>query len=593
MRYMKYICIVILFFTLTIVSPVRGDPIITTIDSGPHLDGSSLELNARGFPTILYVSVNDLILNVCGNIYCDSGNTKTTIDGPSIDPAFGDLSYTTMVLNANGFPVIAYSHATPDSPAQHILKIVTCGNSTCTSGNVTTKLEEGLSPIFGLNLRLNDSGFPVLIYGIDNDLKLLHCGNIACDSGNVSTIVDDTGGPLASGINDRIDMYSETLNLSSSEIPTITYHRTTIINTNYTEEERLVVCGDPACSINNTFTTLFADNRYIGRNFTLKNDIPIFSYFDTTDLTQKLVICGNAVCSSGNTVSNIEVDTPRRGSLSSITLNGRGFPVFFVTHYTDIENAFLSILSCRNQFCMGKNTLIQIDMVYGSNPGIISGGFALRDNDFPIFAYTLVTGFANVGNSLKVVVCDTKTCADSPTPTATPNTPEVVSQPQITVFDPSISKIGLLHPGEAGVTGELLEWVVTVSNIGNGTGNNVVITDNLQPELKVDHVEAPGGIVKIDGQIVTVTYPSLLPGQGVQFSIFTTVRSGSTVNNTACLHADNLDSERCATGQLIRSLPITGETPWWRNGLLAALSATIGLIMIWGLRRVCHRHHSL
>ncbi|HRF98905.1 MAG TPA: hypothetical protein PLZ51_27030, partial [Aggregatilineales bacterium] len=66
-------------------------------------------------------------------------------------------------------------------------------------------------------------------------------------------------------------------------------------------------------------------------------------------------------------------------------------------------------------------------------------------------------------------------------------------EPNISVFDPAISKIGVLLPGDLGVTGERLDWVVTVTNIGNATGNNVVVTDTLRSELRVEGVVTTKG----------------------------------------------------------------------------------------------------
>jgi uncharacterized repeat protein (TIGR01451 family) len=134
--------------------------------------------------------------------------------------------------------------------------------------------------------------------------------------------------------------------------------------------------------------------------------------------------------------------------------------------------------------------------------------------------------------------------------------------PAISVFDPAISKLGFLLPGQVGVTGERIEWKVTVSNTGTGTGFNVQITDTLVTALQIDSVNAPGGTVSISGQTVTVTYASLAPGTTVNFSIFTTVLDGATVNNTVCvIDSTQPDSPECATALPVRTLPATGEIP--------------------------------
>jgi uncharacterized repeat protein (TIGR01451 family) len=145
--------------------------------------------------------------------------------------------------------------------------------------------------------------------------------------------------------------------------------------------------------------------------------------------------------------------------------------------------------------------------------------------------------------------------------------------PQIQVFDPAISKLGFLVPAQLGARGEQIEWVVTVSNVGAAAGNNVVITDTLRPELKIDRVNALGGTVSVSGQIVTVTFATIQPGQTFQFSIFTTVTDGITVDNTACVQAAGIATE-CVTAPAIAFLPNTGETPLWAH-LLRGLAVLL------------------
>jgi uncharacterized repeat protein (TIGR01451 family) len=140
--------------------------------------------------------------------------------------------------------------------------------------------------------------------------------------------------------------------------------------------------------------------------------------------------------------------------------------------------------------------------------------------------------------------------------------PPAPPAPQIGIFDPAISKMGILHPGEVGVTGEQLEWIITVSNTGTAAGNNVAVTDTLVSALQIDYVDAPGATVNISGQTVTVTYATINPGETFQFSIWTTVLNGVTVENTACV-ADPTQptGEECVTALPVSALPSTGEVP--------------------------------
>ncbi len=185
---------------------------------------------------------------------------------------------------------------------------------------------------------------------------------------------------------------------------------------------------------------------------------------------------------------------------------------------------------------------------------------------------------------------------DTDTPPGGPVTPPTggtggaaaASAPSIVTFiDPSLSKIGFLEPGETGIIGETLEWIFTVRNNGTLTATNVVISDTLHPGLRIDSIDLAVGSSNISGQTVTVTIPSLAPGQSVVFNVFTTVLNGNAiVENVACMTADSVN-ERCVTGFIVTELPQTGETPWWRDDVLLLLGI-ITVVSIGGASLMLH-----
>lgn len=133
--------------------------------------------------------------------------------------------------------------------------------------------------------------------------------------------------------------------------------------------------------------------------------------------------------------------------------------------------------------------------------------------------------------------------------------------------------------------------MTTVTNRGTASGTNVVVTDTLRNELRIDSVNASGGVVNITGQTVTVTYANIAPGQTVTFSIFTTVlRSDVVIDNTACVVA-NGTTQRCATApSAMKRLPATGEAPMWRD--MTLVMVIIGIVItllsgvfVWRFRR--------
>ena len=155
------------------------------------------------------------------------------------------------------------------------------------------------------------------------------------------------------------------------------------------------------------------------------------------------------------------------------------------------------------------------------------------------------------------------------------------------INDPAISKLGFLLPDNTGVTGEVLEWIVTVTNQNDIPITNVNIIDTLIPDLRIDRVDATGAQVNINGQTVSVTYPALNPRQTVQFSIFTTVLEGEEVSNTACVTINETGNVTCTTGLAITQLPDTGDSPFSRKWLIAIavfMTSLVGLALISRLR---------
>lgn len=147
--------------------------------------------------------------------------------------------------------------------------------------------------------------------------------------------------------------------------------------------------------------------------------------------------------------------------------------------------------------------------------------------------------------------------------------PPTCAQPEsATIFNPSIAITATLPSGSLGLPGDSITWVITVSNASAATGTNVVISDTVQNELRIDQAQTQQGEVAISDQMVVFTIPVLNPGELVQMQIDTTVLYSpikGIVLNQAMLAASSSEGPvtRTAVAELFlpTMLPATGYPP--------------------------------
>jgi uncharacterized repeat protein (TIGR01451 family) len=167
-----------------------------------------------------------------------------------------------------------------------------------------------------------------------------------------------------------------------------------------------------------------------------------------------------------------------------------------------------------------------------------------------------VTIGSNVTHTVTILDNDT-TPTDPPVSTPT-------SQPEVRIFDPAISKIGSLAPGGLGLPGEQIIWTITVINNGNVGATNIIVTDILPTELRIESERIAHGTVSVVGQTVTFSIDSLGPGETVEMEIVTTVLTSpfnGVLINTATLNIGTVSKSATAVLNIVVGLPNTGYAP--------------------------------
>lgn len=308
----------------------------------------------------------------CGNTTCTTGNSITS---PDTDGIVGQ--YTSMALDSMGRPVVAYFDSTNTA-----LKILHCGNTTCTSGNIITTPDPD-SIGAQTSLVLDGSGKPAVSY-YSGHLKVLRCGDVNCSSGN-TTAEPDTVGPLG---------FHSGIAIAFGGIPVVSYYD------QKNGDLKILRCGQPDCLAGNIIRTPDTTGD-VGQFTSSVQDPstgnPVVSYYDETNGNLKILRCGNNICDSGNVFATPDT-TGDVGTHTSLVLDSAGRPI---VSYRDETNDKLKILHCGNTTCTSGNFIASLDAT--GNVGFETS-IAL-DGTFPVVSY-----FDQSNGDLRVARCGDTNC---------------------------------------------------------------------------------------------------------------------------------------------------------------------------------------
>ncbi|MDR3491564.1 MAG: hypothetical protein P4M12_05900 [Gammaproteobacteria bacterium] len=391
---------------------------------------TSIALDSNGKPVVSYYDVKNSALKVlhCGNTVCSNGNT---IAAPDTNGTVGQ--YTSVTVDKNNFPVVTYYDATSG-----VLKVLHCGNASCTGGNSIVKPDTATSNGVQSSVKMNAAGNPVIAYFdfTKKSLKMLTCGNANCNAGNTINTAD-SGADVGR---------FPSLVLDSNGKPAVSYLDLT------NGKLKVLRCGNATCSAGNAFASI-GTNGVVGYYSSLAldtSDNPMVSYYDRTNGKLNMLRCGNATCTSGNTITVPDV-TGNVGLYTSMKLDASGNPV---VSYFDASNGDLKVLHCGSATC-GPNTVVTAD----ASPKV--GQYTAIKLD--ALGYPVVTYWDETNGDLKLLHCGNSICTANNTitsPYTTGNTGwdtslalDAIGNPVISFFDFSTSVMKVMHCNNATCAG--------------------------------------------------------------------------------------------------------------------------------------------
>jgi len=318
-------------------------PKITTIDTTAGWLGSaaSIAVPPDGLPVISYAIAGGLGLLKCGNRYCSSENTTSILDSS------GWLGNQSVAIGEDGLPIISYLRSTPvDATSLSTdLRVLKCGDAVCSSGNTITIADPSdTGGGSGPSIAVPPDGLPVVCYFAyetrDYVLKVLKCGNSSCSSGNTATtiasaseqfpaaiVISGSGVPVVSfkgGRSTSAALQVATCgNVACSSVANLTSLPATATDASlatssdgtpiisYWDNYNLKVtkCGDALCSSNNTTSTVGAAFDYQNAILVPPDGLPLLAYYgDTSSPGMRVAKCGDAYCSSNNRISTVDAD---------------------------------------------------------------------------------------------------------------------------------------------------------------------------------------------------------------------------------------------------------------------------------------------
>jgi len=274
--------------------------------------------------------------------------------------------YTSIAIGADNLPIITYWDGTNAD-----LKVVHCTNTACGTHDTPVALDTIGNVGEYTSIAIGADNLPIISYQdvTNGRLKVVHCTNTACGAHNTPTELD-TG---------FVGQYTS-IAIGADNLAIISYDDAGF------GDLKVVHCTNTACSTHDTPVAL--DTTGIVGQYTSiaigADNLPIITYYDSTNGDLKVVHCTNTACSTHDTPAALDT-TGNVGRYTSIAIGADNLAII---SYLDATNFDLKVVHCTNTACNTHDTPVTIDTT-----GIVGAftSIAIGADNLPIISYRDVT----------------------------------------------------------------------------------------------------------------------------------------------------------------------------------------------------------
>ncbi len=356
-----------------------------------------------------------------------------------------------MQLDSNGFPVVAYTAQIPGATAVRLLH---CNDVVCAGGDDSIEtVFSSTSGIVNPSLSLDTSGNPIITF-LHGGINVMHCNDANCDGNDESLVTPVVG---------CCELYSSHV-LAAGDLPVIVFRQNGLqivrcANTNCTavtndpgfivqpeptssnsitldaaglpviaysgaDGLRLLHCNDINCAGGDE-SVQSLDGSLTGRHTAIKlvDGNPVIAYTGNTSGTSQIKIarCDDPACApGGDTFQFLTSEIVGSNSAPGLAIDAAGNPV--VSYYR--EHNQTHVIHCNDPACAGGDESQVLTAAAGGS-GAANGATSVA---LDVSGRPVVSLYAASGNDLAILHCGDVNCSIPPLPTPT-NTATFTSTP--------------------------------------------------------------------------------------------------------------------------------------------------------------------